>query len=64
MLIYQQVQKFIKKSDNIIIPDKNTLIKEKGGTFLCMTDDNKQSEELFKIKLINDRISCGKRQLH
>ena len=41
----------IKKSDNIIIPDKNTLIEENDEVlFLCMTDDIKQSEELFKIR--------------
>jgi trk system potassium uptake protein TrkA len=41
----------IKKSDNIIIPDKNTLIEENDEVlFLCMTDDIKLSEELFKIR--------------
>ena len=41
----------IKKSNNIIIPDKNTIIEENDEVlFLCMTEDLKNSEELFKIR--------------
>ena len=41
----------IKKSKNIIIPDKNTIIEENDEVlFLCMTKDLKNSEDLFKIR--------------
>ncbi len=41
----------MKKSERIIIPDKNTQIEEKDEVlFLCMTNDLKSAEELFKIR--------------
>ena len=41
----------MKKENQIIIPDKNTVIEENDEVlFLCMTDDLKNAEELFKIR--------------
>ena len=41
----------IKKINQIIIPDKNTLIEENDEIlFLCMTNDLKIAEDLFKIR--------------
>ncbi len=41
----------MKKSGHIIIPDKNTLIEENDEVlFLCMTNDLKDTEDLFKIR--------------
>lgn len=41
----------IKKTNQIIIPDKNTQIEENDEVlFLCMTGDLKNAEELFKIR--------------
>tara|TARA_Y100000816_G_C26087838_1_gene574340 strand:- start:112 stop:1503 length:1392 start_codon:yes stop_codon:yes gene_type:complete len=41
----------IKKTNQIIIPDKNTQIEENDEVlFLCMTRDLKNAEELFKIR--------------
>jgi len=41
----------IKKPNQIIIPDKNTIIEESDEVlFLCMTNDLKSAEDLFKIR--------------
>ena len=41
----------MKKSNQIIIPDKDTLIEENDEVFfICMTNDLKTAEELFKIR--------------
>ena len=41
----------IKKPNQIIIPDKNTIIEESDEVlFLCMTKDLKSAEDLFKIR--------------
>ena len=41
----------MKKSNQIIIPDKNTVIEENDEVlFLCMTEDLNNAEELFKIR--------------
>ena len=41
----------IKKSGNIVIPDKNTIIEENDEVlFICMTEDLKKSEDLFQIR--------------
>ncbi len=41
----------MKKANQIIIPDKNTLIEENDEVlFLCMTKDLKKAEDLFKIR--------------
>ena len=41
----------MKKPDKIIIPDKDTIIEENDELlFLCMTEDIKNAEELFKIR--------------
>ncbi len=41
----------IKKPNQIIIPDKNTIIEENDEVlFLCMTNDLKSAEDLFKIR--------------
>ncbi len=41
----------MKKSNQIIVPDGNTLIEENDEVlFLCMTNDLKQAEDLFKIR--------------
>jgi len=41
----------MKKPDKIIIPDKDTIIEENDEVlFLCMTEDIKNAEELFKIR--------------
>ena len=44
----------MKKSGHIITPDKNTLIEENDEVLFDMTNDLKDTEDLFKIrKLIN-----------
>ncbi len=41
----------MKKSNQIIIPDKDTLFEENDEVlFICMTNDLKTAEELFKIR--------------
>ncbi len=41
----------IKKRDQIIIPNKDTIIEENDEIlFLCMTEDLKNAEDLFKIR--------------
>ena len=41
----------MKKANQIIIPDKNTLIEQNDEVlFLCMTKDLKKAEDLFKIR--------------
>ena len=41
----------IKKPNQIVIPDKNTIIEESDEVlFLCMTNDLKSAEDLFKIR--------------
>ncbi len=41
----------MKKENKIIIPDKNTVVEEKDEIlFICMTDDLKKAEDLFKIR--------------
>ena len=41
----------MKKSNQIIIPDKNTVIEENDEVlFLSMTEDLNNAEELFKIR--------------
>ena len=41
----------IKKNEQIIIANKETIIEENDQIlFLCMTDDLKIAEELFKIR--------------
>ncbi len=41
----------MKKENKIIIPDKNTIVEEKDEIlFICMTDDLKKAEDLFKIR--------------
>ena len=41
----------MKKSKQIIIPDKNTIIEENDEVlFLCTTKDLKYAEDLFKIR--------------
>ena len=41
----------MKKSDQILIPDKNTVIDENDEIlFLCLTKDLKSAEDLFKIR--------------
>ncbi len=41
----------MKKMNDIVIPDKNTIIEENDEVlFLCMTEDLKEAEELFKIR--------------
>ena len=41
----------MKKSDQILIPDKNTIIDENDEIlFLCLTKDLKSAEDLFKIR--------------
>ena len=41
----------IKKRDQIIIPNKDTIIEENDEIlFFCMTEDLKNAEDLFKIR--------------
>ena len=41
----------IKKQEQIIIPNKDTVIEEKDQIlFFCMTEDIKKAEELFKVR--------------
>ena len=40
----------MKKLNQIIIPDKNTIFEENDEVCFCMTNDLKVAEDLFKIK--------------
>ena len=41
----------MKKRDQIIVPNKDTIIEENDEIlFICMTEDLKDAEDLFKIR--------------
>ena len=41
----------MKKRDQIIVPNKDTIIEENDEIlFFCMTEDLKDAEDLFKIR--------------